>query len=201
MTSYSKTYYPFTRRFPSVLASMFCYVLLVGCDRTIDKVDCTSKFLNGDYGRFQVNTEAGTAFDPRTKITWYRCAAGQTYSGVNCRGNPLKLIKKKTASYIEDFSEKTGRIWRIPKKKDMQEIMETTCDSPAVNPNVFPDLPVNNFWTSDSSWHGSKFGCSFSSYQGNVFCRQHVLSEQHFMLISGGDKDTSLLSSLKKLFR
>ena len=182
-----------------VLPTFFC-VLLMGCDRSIDKPNCSSMFSNGEYGRFQVDTAAGVAFDPKTKITWYRCAAGQTYSGVHCRGEALKLTKKQTASYIEDFSAKTERIWRTPTKSEMLEIMETKCDSPALNPNVFPDLPVNNFWASDSSWHGAKFGCSFSSYQGNVFCRQHVLSEQHFLLISGGNLKKSFLGSIRSLF-
>jgi hypothetical protein len=38
--------------------------------------------------------------------------------------------------------------WRLPNVKELQSTVETQCEEPALNPFVFPNVPMENAWTS-----------------------------------------------------
>ena len=146
-------------------------LIFSGCERKIELPNCVDTFSPKDYGRFLVNTTKGLAQHVSGSV-WYRCVAGQTFRGRKCLGDPIRMTRLEAENYVQEFSEKTGETWRLPSSDEFKKLIETSCQSPAVNPNVFPNLPVDNFWTSDKSWHGDKFGCSVFSYRGSSSCRQ-----------------------------
>ena len=89
-------------------------------------------------------------------------------------------------AYAEEVREKTGEPWRLPEKDEISDFLESDCINPAVNPYVFPDLEVANFWTASKGLHQDKFRCSIYSYQGRVFCRQARDIPQPFLLVKDG---------------
>jgi hypothetical protein len=165
-----------------ILITWMTLLLLVGCDRSRELPDCVNVKSPKDYGKFIVNPTTGLAQHVSGSV-WYRCMAGQSFRGKKCLGDPLELTKIEAESYLRDFSNKSGETWRLPTQDEFEEILETTCDSPPLNPNVFPGVAVKNFWLSDSSWHGDRFGCSIFLFQGSTSCRQAAQLQQPILMV------------------
>jgi len=165
-----------------ILITCMTLLLLVGCDRSRELPDCVNVKSPKDYGKFIVNPTTGLAQHVSGSV-WYRCMAGQSFRGKKCLGDPLELTKIEAESYLRDFSNKSGETWRLPTQDEFEEILETTCDSPPLNPNVFPGVAVKNFWLSDSSWHGDRFGCSIFLFQGSTSCRQAAQLQQPILMV------------------
>mgnify|MGYP001555987519 CR=1 FL=1 len=165
-----------------ILITCMTLLLLVGCDRSRELPDCVNVKSPKDYGKFIVNPTTGLAQHVSGSV-WYRCMAGQSFRGKKCLGEPLELTKIEAESYLRDFSNKSGEKWRLPTQDEFEEILEKTCDSPPLNPNVFPGVAVKNFWLSDSSWHGDRFGCSIFLFQGSTSCRQAAQLQQPILMV------------------
>ncbi len=165
-----------------ILVACITLLLLAGCERSRELPDCVDVKSPKDYGKFIVNPTTGLAQHVSGSV-WYRCMAGQSFRGKKCLGDPLELTKIEAESYLRDFSNKSGEKWRLPTQDEFEEILETTCDSPPLNPNVFPGVAVKNFWLSDSSWHGERFGCSIFLFQGSTSCRQAVQLHQPILMV------------------
>ena len=109
---------------------------------------------------------------------------GTIVSWQKCLGEPLELSLSEAESYLRDFSRKSGEKWRLPTKDEFEEILETTCDSPPLNPNVFPGVAVKNFWLIDRPWlENARFGCSIFLFQGSTSCRQAVQLHQPILMV------------------
>jgi len=165
-----------------ILVACITLLLLAGCERSRDLPDCVDVKSPKDYGKFIVNPTTGLAQHVSGSV-WYRCMAGQSFRGKKCLGEPLELTKIEAESYLRDFSNKSGEKWRLPTQDEFEDILETTCDSPPLNPNVFPGVAVKNFWLSDSSWHGERFGCSIFLFRGSTSCRQAVQLHQPILMV------------------
>ena len=85
-------------------------------------------------------------------------------------------------TYAAEVREKTGESWRLPSKSEMPKFLEKKCINPAVNPFVFPNLEVTNFWTKSKGLHQDQ-QVPVYTYQGRVFCRQARSIEQPFLLV------------------
>jgi hypothetical protein len=157
-------------------------IMLIGCERRGEQPNCTETFSPQDYGRFMVNETQGLA-QHISGTVWYRCKAGQSFQGKKCLGEPFEMTRIEADSYLQDFSKKSGEQWRLPTKSEFKEIIEKSCDSPALNPNVFPGLTVENYWLNEDSWHGDRFACSIYIYQGSVFCRQRSDASQPILMV------------------
>ena len=166
-----------------VLIACIALIVLAGCDRSRELPDCVDVKSPKDYGKFIVNPTAGLAQHVSGSV-WYRCMAGQSFRGKKCLGEPLELTKIEAESYLRDFSQKSGENWRLPSQNEFEEILETTCDSPPLNPNVFPGVMVKNFWLNDKPWlQNARFACSIFLFQGSTSCRQAVELKQPILMV------------------
>ena len=157
---------------------------LVGCDYYQTKLDCSDHFEGRDKAGF-ITDESGLAKFEKNEVIWYRCAAGQRYSNFRCKGEALRLSWDEANEYATEFSQKSGKAWRLPTKRELKSIMEEKCINPSVNPTVFPGLEVDNFWTSSGSLNSDLFRCSVYTYRGDLFCRQPRVTELPFLLVGG----------------
>jgi hypothetical protein len=164
----------------SIAASML--ILLTGCDIYRVAENCKDHIPPGDKGKF-ITDPNGLAKDIETGTTWYRCAAGKRFSNYRCKGEGLHLSWDEAKEYATEFSEKSGIKWRLPTNDEMKSIIESSCNGPAVNDNVFPSTESNNHWTSSDSWHQKTFKCSINTYNGSLTCRQARVLEQPFLLV------------------
>jgi hypothetical protein len=183
MTSLTRIDRHFSRR-PLVLCGLA--VLLSSCgDYTLDP-DCLQFFETDDLGRFSLRGE-GSALHQDTGLLWYRCAGGMRFSNGQCMGEPLLLSWSETQQFITEFSQNSNINWRLPSNDEHRSITEAACRNPAVNTNVFPQLPVENFWTSDNGAIGTGMHCMVYTFQGQIACREQTEALHAFMLVSGPD--------------
>lgn len=159
-----------------------CVVAINGCDLRARPPSCDDYFEPRDRSGF-LTDERGIARRKDSKILWYRCPAGKSFISRRCEGSGLRLSWNDAMAYAEEFSVKSGKPWRLPTNNEMKSIQEKACVSPSVNPIVFPDTEVDNYWTSSSSWHHNSLGCSLYLYQGDLFCRQARTTELPFFLV------------------
>ena len=83
-----------------------------------------------------------------TRLSWMRCAIGQTWDGDSCTGSP-DLLNWQDALARAAIEELGGHSdWRLPDRNELQSIVETRCWSPAINVTVFPATPTQPFWSS-----------------------------------------------------
>lgn len=157
---------------------------LSSCDYYAQVPDCRDFFNNNPVNSFSTDNR-GLAQDKKTKLLWYRCAAGQSYKNSECKGEALHLNWEEAMAFAEEFSEKSGKKWRLPSKKELKSIMLDQCINPAVDVRVFKDLEVNNFWTSSDSLNSDLFRCSVYTFKGDLFCRQPKTTRLPFLLVGG----------------
>ena len=172
---------------PFVLARVtlaLCIVTLgLGCADQRNQPDCADVFESRlEKSNFTVYKN-GLALHGPTGLTVTQCAVGQRMVNFRCRGDAIKLTWDDAMAYAAEIQEKTGEPWRLPTKSEMPKLMEKQCINPAVNPYVFPNLEVANFWTQSKGLHQDQFRCSVYTYQGRVFCRQIRSIEQPFLLV------------------
>tara|TARA_B100000965_G_C19406089_1_gene675487 strand:- start:271 stop:813 length:543 start_codon:yes stop_codon:yes gene_type:complete len=164
------------------LVSFACVAAITGCDLRAIPPSCNDYFGPRDRSGF-LTDERGIARKKDSKILWYRCPAGKSFISRRCEGSGLRLNWKDAMAYAEEFAVKSGKPWRLPTNNEMKSIQEKDCVSPSVNPTVFPDAEVENYWTSSSSWHHNSLGCSLYLYHGDLFCRQARTTELPFFLV------------------
>ena len=162
--------------------------LVFSCADQRNQPDCNDVFESRlERSNFQV-FKNGLALHEPTGLTVTQCAVGQRMVNFKCRGDATKLTWDDAMAYAAEVREKTGESWRLPTKWEMPKFLEKQCINPAVNPFVFPNLEVTNFWTESKGLHQDQFRCSVYTYQGRVFCRQARRIEQPFLLVKNASE-------------
>jgi hypothetical protein len=72
----------------------------------------------------------------------------------------------------------------LPTDDEFKAITAQECINPALNTNVFPQLPIENYWTLDHADYASSQKCITYSYQGSIACRLPVSEPHMFMLVA-----------------
>lgn len=127
--------------------------------------------------------EGGISLHNPSNLIFTRCAVGQRFSNFKCVGTPIELNWDDAQNYVQEIATKSGEEWRVPTRKEFALIFEDQCINPAVNPYVFPNMEVANYWTSSKRMSPEAFRCSVYSYQGSVYCRQSRKIEQPFFMV------------------
>jgi hypothetical protein len=153
-----------------------------GCHDPTELPACGDIFEIGERGAFR-EVDGGLIAHPAVDVLFYRCPAGQRYVNRSCRGEAQSLSFEDAQAYAVEVSERSGGNWRLPSPKEMRAIQEMSCVSPAYNPNIFPELPVENFWTNSELELSQYYGCVVYTYQGSRSCRALLSAEYPFMLV------------------
>ncbi len=101
-----------------------------------------------------VSEDDGTAVDQLTQLMWMRCPLGQTWSGQDCRGDPLRLNWRDGVSAAERLNRNGSHFyndWRVPSLRELATVAERQCTRPRINLQIFPGTPAAAFWTSTAS--------------------------------------------------
>ena len=124
---------------------------------------------------FVVNTD-GTVTDKTFKLTWMRCSLGQTWSVDTCVGDASELNWQQALQTAHGYEYASKKGWRVPNIKELATITERSCVRPAINQELFPNTPSDDFWTSTPSvqdpqraWVIAFFNSSNSVKQKNLF--------------------------------
>lgn len=97
--------------------------------------------------RFVINLREGTIIDKKSGLMWKRCVEGK--SGLECNMGMAEFMWWDEAEIHGKHSGYAGYgNWRLPTVGELQDIVERSCSSPAVNLVVFPGDPGKEVWTS-----------------------------------------------------
>ena len=158
-------------------------ITLAGCTDNRNDTKCSELYTSRLDAHDFEHLDGGITRHKSSGLVFTRCAVGQRLINFNCVGSSVKLNWDDAQSYVREIAEKSGERWRVPTRTEMLEIFESECINPAVNPYVFPNMEVANFWTSSQRMSPDAFRCSVYSYQGSVSCRQSRKVEQVFLMV------------------
>ena len=175
---------PLLRIFHIPLMLALSIFVLTGCDFRSpqdchvmyqDRPDLLSNFFIGQNG---LANKAGSL------LSWSRCPAGMRFSSPqNCSGTPLFLNYDQAQTYATEISEKSNQTIRLPTRREMESITESSCINPSLNTNVFPVPVIDKFWTSEQNTLRSNLACTVYTYQGRATCNEPKVIERPFMLV------------------
>ena len=149
--------------------------------------------------RFNYDESGPIAIDRLTKISWYRCNAGQVFQEGKCVGEALKLNWLEAQSYAREFSSSSGMNWRLPEYWQMRELQRFDCINPAIDTRTFPSVEVSHYWSRDEHIFSKRIACSVYTYKSQGFCWQRKTAELPFMLVS--DEDSKQIKFLGRVQR
>lgn len=167
----------------ATLTAACMLVLLSGCDQIRAKRPCQDYFSTTDLTGYQL-IDGGMALHIDSGTVWYRCPAGQQFRDGECLGEALLLNLADAGDYAVEFSEQSSYRWQLPSNEQFRAITTQRCLNPAVNTNVFPQLPIENYWTDDRTSTISGRKCVAYSYQGRIACRESQDALHRFMLVA-----------------
>ncbi|MDH5232902.1 MAG: DUF1566 domain-containing protein [Gammaproteobacteria bacterium] len=122
--------------------------------------------------RFLVNDDA-TVTDLNTGLIWMQCVQG--LSGADCASGTAQNLTWDLALQVPQSLNAAGGFggsssWRLPNYKELTSLLEIACITPAINANVFPNTPSNNFWSSTptSQFVDYTFYVNFDTAEGAI---------------------------------
>ncbi len=143
----------------------------------------------------QINAD-GTVTDPKTGLTWMRCAMGQTWTGSTCRGagNLYTFAQANALTGIVSFAFHGD--WRLPNIRELQTIVDRTTYGPAIDSAAFPNTPIYWYWSSSPIAANAGYYAWFVSFSdGDADSYpQGVGNNASVRLVRGGQSSGSLLS-------
>jgi hypothetical protein len=119
-------------------------------------------------------TVSGTAgadvvTDNNTGLIWQR-ALPATYSGC-AGGTPAgsECTWQKAIDYCDGLDYAGQTDWRLPSRQELSTIPDYGSYNPAIDETMFPDIPLNDYWTRSSCVSDTAFSWYVSFYNGGVF--------------------------------
>lgn len=96
------------------------------------------------YELLNSNTEVK---DKQTGLIWQRCSIGQTWSVASCTGDAVTHIWATALQTAKSM----GNGWRVPNVKELDSLIEQSCDNPSINDIFFPNTVSSRYWSSSPS--------------------------------------------------
>ncbi len=113
--------------------------------------------------------------DLKLDLLWLRCSVGQFWNPKtnNCDGKALKLKMSQIKDVITQANEQLGGSWRLPTRKELENLVCMSCDKVKINNKFFPSTPYEPFWTGEkNNWSKTKgFYWSVNFFTGHTFGR------------------------------
>ena len=114
------------------------------------------------------NIGNGIIVDKKTGLEWSRCSIGQNWESGTCIGEPQPLLWSIASLVATTTTHQSNtNQWRLPKLKELSEIVELQCAQPAINTYIFPTTPAAAYWT----------GTRFANEDGSFWQVQFILGK------------------------
>ena len=113
--------------------------------------------------------------DLKLNLLWLRCSVGQIWNSKtnSCEGKALKLKMSQIDEVITQANNQLGGSWRLPTRKELENLVCMSCEKSKINNKFFPNTPYEPFWTGEkNNWSKSKgFYWSVNFFTGHTFGR------------------------------
>ncbi len=116
-------------------------------DKTVRPHSCKGEHKSTPNSRFQIISNGNEVQDKQTGLTWQRCSLGQSWDGQTCQGTAVGYKWKEAKTQ----AKKLGNGYRLPTIQELSSIIETDCDSPSINTQIFPNTATNDFYWSSTT--------------------------------------------------
>ncbi|HEY7886374.1 MAG TPA: DUF1566 domain-containing protein [Cellvibrionaceae bacterium] len=132
----------------------------------------------------------GTVTHKLTGLMWMRCSLGQHWDGNTCKGR-AQTYSWHTAANEATTNQYAGFTdWRLPTREELEGIVEQSCETPAINTEVFPATPSNWYWSGTMSGRNdsaSNLAWYVSFSLGRVHNQQKTLFGRVRLVRRGGE--------------
>ena len=109
----------------------------------------------------------GTVSDRNSGLMWKQCYEG--LSGTACATGTTTQLRWSSALDAAKNSAFAGYSdWRLPNRKELESLVDTSCYSPAVNDTVFPGTGGDFVWTSSTQDGDPSMAWLVYFYVGNA---------------------------------
>ena len=113
--------------------------------------------------------------DLKLNILWLRCSVGQVWNSKtnSCDGKAIKLKMDQIDEVIIQANNQLGGLWRLPTRKELENLVCMSCEKVKINDKFFPNTPYEPFWTGEkNNWSKTKgFYWSVNFFTGHTFGR------------------------------
>jgi len=108
--------------------------------------------------------------DTVTGLIWRRCSEGQIWSGSTCTVTAITYTHENALLRAKSEAAASGKSWRVPNVKELSSLTKLgTALDPSIDTTVFPETPINWFWTSTPSAGSPAYVRGVSFRDGNFF--------------------------------
>ena len=115
------------------------------------KADCTNRYiLSSKPVEAYVDYSDGTLLDLETGLMWQKCELGK--SGELCeQGSASMLSWKDALDQVNNNTQYGYSDWRLPNVKELNSLIDVSCENPPINDQVFINASNINLWSSTPS--------------------------------------------------
>ena len=105
------------------------------------------------------------------KVEWLTCPVGMIWQKDTCKGTPVKLKFNQIKIAIEQANQQLGGKWRLPNRKELEQIVCRSCETVKIDTKLFPNTPAESFWTNETNAWQPKFMWTVNFFTGHTFGR------------------------------
>ena len=130
--------------------------------------------INTNFNKLWANNFISRGYyviDLSQKLEWLTCPVGMIWENKTCVGSPLKLKFEDINKAIEQANNQLKGNWRLPKRKELENLVCKTCNNVKILSNVFPNTPAESFWTSEVNKWQPRFMWTVNFFTGHTFGR------------------------------
>lgn len=130
-----------------MIQQIVALIILSGFCSTVIAQNCIKMITaTTNISDYRINND-GTVTDMRLQLTWAACALGQQWKNNNCVGDAEPVDWQQANKKVIEYQAETSKQWRLPTIHELSSITELSCESPAINLQLFPNTPSLHFWT------------------------------------------------------
>ncbi|MBN8090624.1 DUF1566 domain-containing protein [Vibrio vulnificus] len=112
----------------------------------------------------------GTVIHHTTGLIWQRCSLGQSWDGTDCTGAATTFTWQQALAAGAQHTLAGFSDWRLPNKNELASIVEYRCFYPAINSQMFPNMPSSGwYWSSSPNADNSNYAWYVHFNNGYVF--------------------------------
>lgn len=131
--------------------SLFCMLAMPFTSFAQECVSSIISDVTSDRYALYSGSNGAEIIDLETRLVWRRCVLGQTWnnSTSTCDGTAATYDLRDAMLNAEVVGDQEGFAWRIPNIKELNSLVDYSCNLPAINEVAFPNTPENiGIWTS-----------------------------------------------------
>lgn len=134
----------------------------------------------------------GTVTDTETSLVWQRCPTGYVLNDGgtvdelgddSCTIDSTGQMTWQDSLGLADSDDFAGQTdWRLPNIKELDSVTDLNCIGPAIQPGLFPDTPLEPFWSATPDANDPLAVKAIDAHEGNILSLKKT-GEHHARLV------------------